>query len=83
MTGDEEGLDASTCGDASREKHYSILEVAELWGLSEKTIRRLFQDEPGVVEIGASESRFRRAYVTRRIPESVLRRVHRRLRKPA
>ena len=70
-------------GDLSNERHYSIQEVAVLWNLSEKTVRRLFENEPGVIEIGNGESRFRRAYVTRRIPESVAQRVHRRLRRSA
>jgi len=34
------------------ERHYSPSELAELWGLSSETIRRLFQEEPGVVTIG-------------------------------
>ncbi len=69
--------------DLSKEKHYSIDEISTLWGLSHKTIRRIFQNEPGVVEVGTEESRSKRAYITRRIPESVMRRVHRRLRKTA
>ena len=69
--------------DLSKERHYSIDEISTLWGLSPKTIRRLFQNEPGVVELGTEESRSKRAYITRRIPESVMRRVHRRLRKTA
>jgi predicted transcriptional regulator len=32
------------------EKHYCVSEVAELWGLSERTIRRIFTDEPGVIK---------------------------------
>ena len=63
------------------EKHYSVTEIAKLWGLSENTIRRMFMDEPGVVEWGGEETRFKRAYKTMRIPESVLERVHRRLAK--
>ena len=62
------------------EKHYSVLELKELWGLSEKTIRRMFFSEPGVVKLGHEEGRFKRAYVTLRIPESVVQRVHRRIR---
>jgi AraC-like DNA-binding protein len=62
------------------EKHYSVLELSQLWGLSEKTIRRMFSDEPGVVRFGHEERRFKRGYVTLRIPESVVQRVHRRLR---
>jgi hypothetical protein len=69
--------------DISTEKHYSIQELASLWNLSEKTIRKLFENEPGTIEIGNVEGRFKRAYKTRRIPESVAQRVHRRLRKPA
>ena len=62
------------------EQHYSVYEVSQMWGLSEKTIRRIFSDEPGVVKWGQDESRFKRAYVTLRIPQSVVERVHRRLR---
>lgn len=64
--------------DPALEKHYSVIEVAKLWSLSENTIRRMFTGEPGVVEWGSEESRFKRAYKTMRIPESVLQRVHRR-----
>src|SRR6266852_4350962 len=63
------------------EKHYSVKELANLWNLSDRTIRRLFVGEPGVVEWGACERRMKRAYKTLRIPESVARRVHGRLRK--
>ena len=66
--------------DLSREKHYSIAEVAKLWALSEKTIRRMFEHEPGVLCWGKSEARFRRGYRTLRIPETVMLRVHRQLR---
>lgn len=67
--------------DTALERHYTVKEVAEMWQLDEKMIRRIFGDEPGVVSIGTDESRFRRAYRTLRIPQSVLVRVHRRLRK--
>jgi hypothetical protein len=69
--------------DATFEKHYSINEISQLWGLSEKTIRRIFEQEPGVVELDNGESRHKRNYVTRRIPESVLKRVHQKLRRTA
>jgi hypothetical protein len=61
------------------ERHYSPSELAELWGLSSDTIRRLFEDEPGVVTIGERNPRRKRRYVTLRIPQSVAARVHRRL----
>lgn len=63
------------------EKHYSIQELAEIWNLSEDTIRRLFREEPGVIRINAALSRRRRRYVVLRLPESVVVRVHERLRK--
>src|SRR5579862_1763001 len=67
-------------GDIALERHYSVCELAQLWGLSEKTIRRMFVDEPGVMKWGHEEGRFKRGYMTLRIPESVVQRVHRRLR---
>ncbi len=63
------------------EPHYSPKEVAEAWGLNERTIRDLFRDEPGVLKIGQTGRRGRRDYTTLRIPESVLNRMyHRRCR---
>jgi hypothetical protein len=41
----------------------------------------MFEKEPGVIEWGTVESRFSRGYRTLRIPESVMLRVHQRLRK--
>ena len=65
---------------AALEKHYSVAKVAEMWALSEDTIRKIFRDDPGVIKIGAGEKRFRRGYLVLRIPESVLQRTHERLR---
>lgn len=50
-----------------------------MWGLSPDAIRRLFRKEPGVFALrdGAPRASKRR-YVTLRIPQSVLERVHRR-----
>jgi len=45
---------------AAFEKHYCVNEVAELWGLSERTIRRIFTDEPGVIKWESAETRFKR-----------------------
>ena len=65
------------------EKHYTPQEVAELWGLSDSAVRRLFQDEPGVLRVGEPSRRLgrllKRRYFTLRIPESVVIRVHQRL----
>lgn len=60
------------------EKHYTPQEVAELWGYSEQTIIRIFQDEEGVLKLslprGITGKRAPR--VSLRIPASVLKRVH-------
>jgi len=81
MPSDETGSGAIT--ELSLQRHYSISEIAELWGLDEKTVRRLFAAEPGVVELANEKTRSKRSYITRRIPETVLRRVHRRLTRSA
>lgn len=64
------------------EKHFTPEELGELWGLSADTIRRLFDEEPGVLVIQRSKRRSRR-YRTLRIPASVAERVHRRESVPA
>jgi len=58
------------------ERHYTVGEIGKMWGLSEKTVRRMFEDEDGVLQWGVSERRHKRGYITMRIPESVLLRVH-------
>ena len=58
------------------ERHYSVGEIAERWCLSEKIIRRMFEDEEGVLKWGSPETRRKRGYITLRIPESVILRVH-------
>jgi hypothetical protein len=65
--------------DVSLERHYSVQEVAKLWGISRQTVTRLFAGEPGILPIGHGETRRKRAYYMLKIPESVLIRVHRKL----
>ena len=62
------------------EQHYTTRQVAELWAISEKTARRLFEDDPAVIKIsmprvGRAE-RKRKPAVSLRIPASALERVH-------
>jgi hypothetical protein len=66
-------------GEATFERHFSVDELAELWGMSDDFVRRLFLHEPGVV-IFRHPRPGRRVYRTLRIPESVAQRVHTRLR---
>lgn len=58
------------------ERHYSISEVAALWNLSDDTIRSLFRDRTDVIKLGNQERRHKRGYLSLRIPESVLQKVH-------
>ena len=61
------------------ERHYAVTEIAEMWNLSADKVRELFEDEPGVLVIGERSPRHKRRYVTLRIPQTVVERVHCRL----
>jgi len=52
------------------ERHYTPKELAALWRLDESTVRRMFQDEAGVLKLGNTGRLNKRDYVTLRIPES-------------
>lgn len=60
------------------EKHYKIEQIAELWGMCEKTVRNMFREEPGVLRKMQPAKRGKREYTSLRIPQSVVERVHRR-----
>lgn len=65
---------------AAVEKHYSVNELAELWGCSADTIRLLFENEDGVLIIGNGKgTRSKRRYRTFKIPQSVAIQVHSRM----
>lgn len=82
-SGGREGATAAAAGsDVALERHRTIGEIAKLWHLDYKTVRREFEGEPGVLTFGPGERRFKRSHVSMRIPESIMIRVHRRLRKP-
>jgi hypothetical protein len=57
------------------EKHYRVNELAGLWGLSAKIIRRMFANEPGVIRI-ANHGTGKYKCMVLSIPESVVVRVH-------
>jgi hypothetical protein len=61
------------------ERHFSPAELGELWNLSADTIRRTFENEPGVLVFENAERASSRRFRTLRIPESVARRVYARL----
>lgn len=61
-------------------RHYTVAEIAALWSLSDDAVRKIFENESGVLAIGDTRPTLRkRRYTTLRIPEDVLARVHRRL----
>jgi hypothetical protein len=58
------------------EQFRTVVEVAEMLNVSKDTVRRLFADEPGVIDLGRRETMVgRRRYRVLRIPTSVLNRV--------
>jgi hypothetical protein len=61
------------------ERHYTVDEVAEMWNLSRESVRKMFLVEPDVPKIARPGNRYKRSYVTLRVPESVLNRVYRRM----
>lgn len=61
------------------ERHYAVIEVAEMWHLSPDKVREIFEREPGVLVLGDRNPRHKRRYLTLRIPHTVLLRVHNRL----
>lgn len=59
------------------ELHYTIKEIAKAWKVDEETVRLAFIDEDGALELGNKDRRDgKRAYITMRVPESVLNRVY-------
>lgn len=60
------------------EKHYRVKDLAGLWGLSRKTVTRLFAGEAGVFRV-TNDGISKRKYATLSIPESVASRVHEKL----
>ena len=81
MSGKHTGLDGSA-QPSFLERHFSVNEIAELWGLSRDTIIAMFEQEAGVMVVGSEGSRNARRYRTLRIPQSVMERVHLRLCNP-
>jgi transcriptional regulator GlxA family with amidase domain len=72
----EDKLQSSQAMGVFAERHYTVAEIAALWNLSKDTVRRMFQNEPGVLVLGGHSSGRKRRYATLRIPHFVLERVH-------
>jgi hypothetical protein len=54
---------------------YSINDVAAILGRSRRTIIRMFEDEPGVVDLAPPQGNGKRRYRSLGIPRAVLGRV--------
>jgi hypothetical protein len=67
---------------AFEERHFTVSQIGEMWNLSGDAVRKLFEEEPGVMVIGENARKGKRRYTTLRVPESVAQRVHRRLCNP-
>src|SRR5271165_3299158 len=65
------------CSDVALERHYTVGQLAKRWHSDYKTVRRMFEGEPGVLTWGPGERCHKRSHVSMRIPESVVIRVHR------
>lgn len=55
------------------ETQYTVKDIAKEWKVDEETIRKVFIDEPGILDLGKRDRRDgKRNYCVLRIPESVL-----------
>jgi hypothetical protein len=60
------------------EEHYSLQEIAQKWGVDYETVRKEFIDREGVLILGDQERKDgKRAYLTIRVPRSLLEQVYR------
>ena len=57
------------------DRMFTPQEIATAWQLDVSSVRRAFQDEPGVLKLSNGNGRRKRAYVTLRIPLEVYQRV--------
>jgi hypothetical protein len=80
FTRDKKPVQSEASHSVALEPHYSVPQIAAMWHMTEKTVRRLFEGEPGVLRWGGEETVKKRRYQNLRIPESVVIRVHQRRR---
>jgi len=61
------------------ERYYSLLEIAEMWGMSVGRVRSLFKDEEGVASFDETPRGHIHHQRTVRVPQHVVDRVHARI----
>ncbi len=59
--------------------HWKVKQLARGWNLSEETVRKALEDEPGLIKLGNENPRGKRRYVSVRVPHNVALRVWRKL----
>jgi hypothetical protein len=60
----------------TEEKHWSVKEVADAWGVSTDSVRDVLKDQDGVLIVDRPGTRAKRGYSTMRTPQSVLEGVY-------
>jgi hypothetical protein len=63
-------------------KHFRVDQLVERWGISRRAVIKLVDEELGVPGLGEARSRFgpiKRQYRTRMIPESIARKIYKKL----
>ena len=82
MRRSRKGVSVESKGDenlpTAAKPHYTVMELATLWGWSRNTITRQFANEPGVLRLENSGTG-KRKYVSLSIPVHVADRVHTRI----
>ena len=68
--------ESSAPEDPAFERHYRIVELAEMWQLGRETVRLLVKEERGVIKIRLGR---KKAHTIYSVPESVAVRIHTRL----
>jgi len=65
--------------DDGLQETFTVAQIASLWQLSTDTIKRMFENEPGVQALGNKNPRGKRKRITLRIPRAVMDRVKKKL----
>jgi hypothetical protein len=68
---------------STSEKHFTCRQIGLDWGMHAETVRPLFEKLPGVLKIVHKATRTKRGYVSLRIPQTIVDRVHAQLSKAA
>lgn len=61
--------------DDHKQEFFTVAQIASMWNLSDDTVRRLFEDEEGVITLGNKNPRNKHRRITLRIPRKVMERV--------